>query len=247
ALPGFSSDIIQLGVHGVLDNPDVGSIVLRKIAQATGTTVSLKSLKAPEKAAKAYAKAKKELNKKKVNYSKAVKELKKATDEYAEFAAAWYLLGVCRSVLRDQAGALEAFEKSAAADPDYLLPSLGIAELRLQQNRFQEASDLVSQVLKRNPEVMRAYYIQAFANYSLGNVDVAEQSIRRVQDGGEARSYPGTHYLLGMILATKKDFRSAAAEFRRFLELTPLFTNAQELKQQLLDWEAQGLIEGALP
>ncbi|MFQ5740211.1 MAG: tetratricopeptide repeat protein [Acidobacteriota bacterium] len=245
ALPGFVSDVIHLGIHGILDNPDVGSLMLSKLDRVSGTTVSFKSLKAPRKATKAYQKAQRELGKKKINYSKAVKELEKATKAYPGFAAAWYLLGVCRSAQGDRKSAFEEFEKAVAADPDYLVPYIAMAELRQQRGRYHEAAELSSRVLQRNPEVIRAYYVHAYANYSLGRIDIAERSVRKVQESKEAVSYPGTHYLLGLVLAAKRDYSSAASEFRRFLELNPGFEQAPELERRMLEWEAQGLIEKA--
>ena len=72
---------------------------------------------------------------------------------------------------------------------------------------------------------------------------MAEQSVRKVQNGRDARRFPTTHYVLGSILALKKDFPSAAVEFRRFLQVSPQAPVADQLRKRLVDWEEQGLIK----
>ena len=96
ALAGFRSNSIKLGLRRSMENSDVGVIVLQRLDEVSGLTVSFTTLRAPKKARKAFDKAQKELKKPKGNISKAIKELKKAVKAFPEFAAAWYLLGTSR-------------------------------------------------------------------------------------------------------------------------------------------------------
>jgi tetratricopeptide (TPR) repeat protein len=199
----------------------------------------------PKKARKAYAKAKKELTKKKPKSSKAVKELEKAVKLYPEFAAAWNLLGEVRLALKDQVAAREAFERAMASDPKYIRPYLSLAMLDLQAQRWSQAAQLSEQVLELNPYAIQAYYSRGVASYYLGKLKVAEESVRKVQNSKETGRYPLTHYLLGVILAQKSDFPSAALEFRRFLQISSDTRIINQLKNELERWEAQGLIQDA--
>jgi hypothetical protein len=90
-LPGFQSDVIQLAGRRVLDNPEIGVIVLRRLANVEGFTFSLTTANAPKEAKKAYEKA---LSlKKKRKPAEAEVHLRKAVEIYPKFAAAWFELG----------------------------------------------------------------------------------------------------------------------------------------------------------
>ncbi len=242
-LPGFNSDIVYPGVREALGDPDVGPITLHRIANTKGVTVSLTSLKAPEPAKKAYRKAREELGAKKVNYSKAISLLKKAIKGYPEFASAWHYLGTCHLAMGDVVQALEAFQQATKVDPDYLLPSLAVAELEMGRGDFEQALSWATHVLERNPFVIRAHYVQAFAHYSVGGLESARAAITKVHESAEVRDYPGSHFLLGVLLAQGGRIREAAVEYDKFLALVPSAPQAGFVSQQLANWRAQGLIE----
>jgi len=240
--PGMQSSAIQLGIRGALTDTDVGVIVLHRVSGSAETTVSLRSLAAPKKAKDAYAKANKELAKERSNPSKAVKELQKAVEIYPEFAAAWELLGEVRLALDDAAGAREAFLEAARVDPEYTAPFLSLAGLELNQGRWEEVIKWSNQALECNPQIVKAQYFVAHANFFMGRLAEAEVAARRVQDSSAAAYYPGTHYMLGTILAEQGDWSSAGGEFNRFLEASPDSSVAGPLRRQLKEWERQGLI-----
>src|SRR5205814_1216247 len=56
SLPGFRSDLISLAARRYMDNPDVGTIVLHRLANVEGLTISATSALAPKDARKAYEK-----------------------------------------------------------------------------------------------------------------------------------------------------------------------------------------------
>ena len=80
------------------------------------------------------------------------------------------------------------------------------------------------------------------ANSSLGRVDVAEESALRVQNSHDVQYYPLVHYVLGWIMSQKGDFNQAADQFRHFMEIEPEARLTERLREQLTDWEQQGLI-----
>ncbi len=241
-LAGFRSDKIHLGPRRALDNPDVGVIVLHRSTRAQTATISLKTLAAPKDAKKAYEKALKELGKKKVNFKKTSEELEKAVKIYPEFAAAWHLLGEVRLELQDRTPARQAFEQAMSADPEYANPYIALAMLEIDQGRWEEAAQFSGQALELDSQLVRAHYFHALANSSLGRLDVAEESVLQVQKSSTAENYPLAHYILGWIMAQKGDFILAAAEYRRFLEITPTSQTGARLEAQLASWAADGLI-----
>ncbi len=72
---GYVASTILLTSRGILEDPDIGAIVVRRISDDTGTstTVYLKELTTPKDALGAFENAKQELSRKDVNYSNAEK------------------------------------------------------------------------------------------------------------------------------------------------------------------------------
>jgi len=241
-LPEYQSDVISLGRRRALDNPDVGLIILHSLKPPEIGTVSLKTLAAPKDAQKAYEKAGKELQKENPNFSKASKELTKAVEIYPEFASAWYFLGKVRLVQQDRPAASEAFKEAKAADSEYANPYLSLALMALEEERWKEASDLSTQVLELNPRLTEAHYYNAIAYSSLGRFNVAEESAMVVLDSNKAGTYPLVYYVLGFAESQRGNFPSAAARYRSLLEIRPEGSFAGKLKEQLAQWQEQGLI-----
>ncbi len=242
-LSGFQSDRIFLGHRRVLESPDIGTIVLHRRAKAKGATISLKTLAAPKEAWEIYEKTLRQLGKKKITFFKLSKELEKAVKIYPEFAAAWHLLGEIHLKLEDETAARQAFERALAADSYYANPYISLAMLELGKERWEQAAQWCRQALELDPRLIRAHYFNALANSFLGNLDVAEESILRVQKSSQAQDYPAIHLILGWVESEKGNFQSAAAEYRSFLEAQPTALITERLKKQLTQWKEQGLIQ----
>jgi hypothetical protein len=242
-LSGFQSDRIFLGSRQAFENPDIGTIVLHRRAKAKGATISLKTLAAPKEAWEIYEKALKQLGEKKINLFKMSKELEKAVKIYPEFAAAWHLLGEIHLKLQDETAARQAFERALVADSYYASPYISLAMLELVEERWEQAAQLCRQALELDPQLIRAHYFNALAHSFLGNLDVAEESILRVQKSSQAQDYPAMHLILGWVESEKGNFQSAAAEYRSFLEAQPTALITEKLKKQLTQWKEQGLIQ----
>lgn len=244
-LPGFTSNYLRLESRSISDNQDIGVIVLHLLENVEGTAVSLTTLRAPEKASKAYQKAKKEAAKEKVNYPKVLRELEKATRSYPEFAAAWNLLGEIRLRLQETNPAREAFTKAIAADSSYTIPYLHLARMEVRLGDLKEAVRLTTKLLELDPYNLESHYLHALANYYLNRFDLAEKCLRILEKNGDAKDYPGTHFMLGVILARQGKISSGAEQFRRFLALTPGREEdeiREDLEAQLAQWEQEGLI-----
>ena len=241
-LPGYQSEVISLGRRRALDNPDVGLIILHNMKPPDIGTVSLKTLAAPKDSLKAYEKAAKELQKETPNFSKASKELEKAVEIYPEFASAWQILGEVHLAQNDRPAASQAFEEAKAADSEYANPYLSLALMALEDKQWQEAADLCSQALELNPRLTKAHYYSSLANSSLGRLKIAEESALLVLDSNQAQTYPLIYYVLGFAEAQKGNFSSAAARYRSFLKILPDDLLAGRLREQMAQWQEQGLI-----
>lgn len=235
-LPGFRSDAINLSGRRPLDNPDVGTLFLHRLANVEGTTVSATMLAAPKDARKAYDKALEALRKGKP--ADAWKELEKAVELYPHFAAAWYQLGILREKNQELAVARKSYEQAIAADPQFVSPYLPLTLLEARDKDWQAMVNTTGRLLKLDsvdfPDV---YYYSAAANYNLKQLDAAEPNAREAVKLDTAHRNPEANHLLGLILFHKKDYAGAAEQMRSYLELAPNAAEAGEVRVQLADLE----------
>lgn len=243
-LAGYASETIMLANRSALDNPDVGTIVLRPLGPVKATTISMNALKAPKKAKKSLESAEKALKKNRPDHEKALKELHKAIEAYPEYSAAWQLLGEVRMEKKDGPGARQAFEKALSTDDKYINPYLSLAALEIQENRWEEASKVTARLLELNPYVMHGHFLNAVACFNSGKLDAAADSARHIQKSEEAKRYPLSHYILGAVLAGKGDVPSAAREFRAYLKEQPGSSYSPRIQRVLTEWEQKGLLTG---
>ena len=248
SLAGYRSESIQLGVRSTFDKPNIGVMILRRLEGGGGVGISATSLAAPKKARKSFEKAVRELRKERNGGgkpAKAIKELEKAVEEYPEYAAAWNLLGQARLSSHDNAGARDAFHKAMAADDKYLGPYLPLLRMELQGKRWKEVDEVSTRLLRLNPGTAEARFYRAVANFNLGNLEVARQLAVEVQSGEDARRWPQVHHLLGMVYSNKGEFPLAAAEYKSYLRARHFGPVAEQIRRQLLEWEASGMIKKA--
>ncbi len=235
-LPGFRSDTVNLAGRRVMDNPDVGTIILHRLGNVEGTTVSFTSLQAPKDAKKAYDKAREALRKNKV--ADAQKELEKAVAAYPKYASAWYELGNVRQQQKDADGARKAYQEALAADAKYVSPYLQLALMAAQERKWQEVAETSDRVLRLNPlEFPQAYFFSAVANYNLGKMDLAEKNAREAQKLDVDHRYPKASHLLGVILAEKRDYEGALASMRAYLQFAPAAQDAEAVKKTIGELE----------
>ena len=149
SLAGYRSDMISLSNHRTFDNPDLGTIVLHRLANVEGVTISSVSLNAPKDAKKAYDKGHDLLKKKKV--AEAEKELEKAVGLYPQYATAWFDLGQARESQKDLEGARKAYYESLAADPKYLYPYRPLMAMYVKEQKWTEVADVSGKLVKLDP------------------------------------------------------------------------------------------------
>jgi len=231
ALPGFQSTSVMIRSREE-SRYDVGTIVIKRQGDAKGSTVSLTSMAAPKDAQQAFEKAERASSQKK--FADAEKELQKAVKSYPQFAAAWSMMGDIHLNQGQLQQAREEYQKSIAADPQYLNPVFGSARIAVQEKNWQEAAQLTSQVVKLNGYAFPdAYFFNAASNYNIGQYDVAEDSARKFRSIDTEHHRPDVALLLSNILVRKKDYKGAAEQIRDYLAMAPNDPGADKLKVQM--------------
>ncbi|MCL4403055.1 MAG: tetratricopeptide repeat protein [Acidobacteria bacterium] len=236
SLAGFRSDVVNLTGRRVLDNPDVGTIILHRLGNVEGTTISMTSLQAPKDARKAFDKAKDALRKKKT--ADAEKDLTKAVQIYPKYAAAWFQLGRLQQARNQFAEARNSYEQALAADAKFVNPYLQLAVLSARDSKWQDVADTSDRVIKMNPlDFPEAYFYNSVANFNLKKLDAAEKSAREVEKLDTRHQFPQVAHLLGVILAQRQDYSGAAEQLRSYLQFAPNAQDAPAVKSQLVELE----------
>ncbi|MFN7921759.1 MAG: tetratricopeptide repeat protein [Bryobacteraceae bacterium] len=236
ALPGYRSDTVSLAGRRSLDNPDVGTIILRRLAGVEGFATSMTTLQAPKEAKKAFEKSRELAKKNKT--AEAQKELEKAVAAYPNYALAWFTLGEMYRSNKNNAEAKNAYEQALKADRRYTNPYLPLAQLAAAENKWEDAADISGRLLKLNPiEYPFGHYINSIANYNLQKYDDAEKSAREVVKLDTRHQMPKAQHILGILLAMKDDYQGAVENIKGYLQFAPDAQDAEQVRKQLADFE----------
>jgi tetratricopeptide (TPR) repeat protein len=235
-LAGFRSEAVNLSGRRAFDNPDIGTIILRRLANVEGTTISATSLNAPKDARKAYEKGRDLLKKKKGEDAR--KEFEKAVAAYPKYAVAWYELGQLQQQQNQTEEARNSYAQALAADAKFVSPYLQLATLAAKENKWQDVADTTDRALKLNPvDFPQAFFYNSVANYNLKKFDAAEKSAREAVKLDTMHRIPKASHLLGVILAEKQDFSGAAEQMKNYLKFSPTGQDAELVKKQLGELE----------
>jgi tetratricopeptide (TPR) repeat protein len=236
-LAGYRSTSVELTGRSAFDRPDVGTIVLRKLGDVEGLTISMTSMQAPKNAKKAYNNGLK--NARKQKFDKARPEFEKAVELYPKYAEAWFALGEMHEALEAPQQARDCYHKSLDADQKYMQPHVKLAMLDARTAKWQDVADRTGHVLKMNPyDFPDAYYLNSMANLNLKHFDKAEDSARKAIEMNAVRRFPQVEQILGLVLAYQNNYGEASKHLRRYLELAPNAGNAELVRQQLVEMES---------
>jgi tetratricopeptide (TPR) repeat protein len=236
--PGFTSQVVELASHLNDDSSvNIGNIVLHRMAQVQGFTISATSAAAPHKASKDYEKG---LSlEKKSAWAAAQKKFQSAVDLYPKYAVAWVELGRMQMKQDLDSDARQSFEKAVAADPKFVPPYKQLIALAVKRENWQELADSSGQLLSLDPVSFPQYwFFNSAANYNVRNFDLAEKSARKGLQIDVEHRWPRLEYLLGLTLARKRDYHGAVQHLRIYLQLAPRDAPAELAQNQLKQLEA---------
>ena len=236
SLPGFRSDSVNLEQRRRLDNPDVGTLILHRLANVEGSTISVTTLQAPKDARKAYDKAREALRKDKPE--EAQKQFSKAVELYPQFADAWYQLGRLQERNNQTPEARKSYSQALAADPKLVGPYLSLARFAMHDRNWQEVADTTGRLLKLDAiDFPEAYFYNAAATFRLKKLAESESSARETLKLDTAHRFPEAAHILGIVLYYKRDYAGAAEQLRNYLQIAPNAPDAAQVKGQLAELE----------
>lgn len=244
SLPGTTSETIQLTGHRAFDDPNVGTIVLRRLVRVGGSTVSLTSLQAPDKARKAFEHGKKSLQK--GNDADAKADFAKAVEIYPAYAEAWAELSELSMKAKDLDGARDASEHALAADARYVRPYFTLIVLAAGREEWQKAAEMSEKLVALDSYNYPAgYYYNALANYKLHNLEKADAAVHAARKLDPNNRLPKISLLMATIMMDRSDYAGAVQEFRSFLDHSPQGADAQYARDGLT--LAQGKLAAVTP
>jgi tetratricopeptide (TPR) repeat protein len=245
-LAGYDSQELELGARARLDNPNVGTILMRRLGPDEGTTVSVTTLAAPKDARKAYEKALEAEKKNKLPDAQA--SLEKAVTADPKYALAWMELGKVQAAQGQADAARNSLQQSMASDPKFVPPYVEIAQLEFRAHDWQPLAQTTEKATGLDPfHYPIAFFLNGVANYNLHNLDRAEESVKRAEKLDVNHKLPQTFYLMGLILADRKNYAAAVGQVAEYLKLAPKAPDAAEAQAQLAHLEEQAKTNPGAP
>ena len=234
-LPGFTSQPVDLSSKmSTFESTDVGRLVLHRLGQVEGLTISATSAMAPKDAQKAFEKGRDKAAKQK--WDEARPFFEKAVQIYPKYAVAWFELGSIQMRKGELEPARNSFEQSIAADSKYANPYRGLAELYTQQKQWEPLVKVTDQLLALNPvSFPDAWFRNALGNYYLHNFAAAEKSARQGMKVDDSHQLPKLEYLLAVIVMQRHDYQEAAAHIQNFLKVATQPADIEDAQKQLAE------------
>jgi Flp pilus assembly protein TadD len=231
--PGYKSGPMRLpGSSTSTGRIDVGTIILHRLANVPGNTVSVSSLAAPKAAVKALQKGHEFARKQK--WAEAMAQFHKATEIYPQYAVAWYEFGRVSAQQGDFVAARETLRRATSIDPKYVAPYLTLAHIASTEKKWAEAMETSEHAIQLDPvDYPEAFFFNAVANINLGHAPEAEKSLRAGIKIDGAHRFPRLHQLLGILLAQRREFTAAAESLRTYLKLAPTAPDAVSVLKQV--------------
>ena len=234
--PGYRSDSVNLMLHDPLESPELGTIILHRLGNVQGTTMSATTLAAPKHAQKEYDKGMQLVAKGKMDDAEA--HLQEATETYPKYAIAWFALGKLEQQKGKTNEAHKAYESAIAADGKYVSPYDQLAFLSAQQQKWDDAADYSKKAIDLNPvEFPSSFWYNAIANYQLKRFSEAERSARQLIRIDTVHQYPEAENMLAQILLNNGNATEAAAHLKAYLALAPNAKDAAAVKDVLAKLE----------
>jgi len=234
--PGYRSDEVSLDGRRSLDDPNVGTIILHRLSNVQGTTISVTTAEAPKNAQKNFDKGLQA--ERKGNLEEAEKHLLAATSEYPKYALAWFTLGQLQQGQNRIDDARKSYIAAAQADGKYVSPYDQLARLGAQEGKWEDAAHYSKQAIELNPvEFPSSFWYNTIANYNLNKLSDASKSAQALIKLDTRHHYPEANRILAEIALNNKDYAGAASYLRAYLAFMPNAKDADALKQQLLKIE----------
>ena len=136
-----------------------------------------------------------------------------------------FSLGITYEKQKLSENAIEAYQRAIVNNPTLIDAHYNLANLYSSQNKLQLAERGYLDVLKLDPRKLEATINLGNVYFAAGRLEQAKNYYHRAINLGDGNN-PFPHYNLGLIYSKKNDFKTAATEFHKAVELQPDFGDA---------------------
>ena len=103
--------------------------------------------------------------------------------EYDKYAAAWNELGNLYATTKENEKSQQVLKRPSPLTRINIPPYLGLAQLELQDQKFELSVKLPGKLFALDASVGDANFIQAIGNFKLNRLDAAEKSAQKAKKG----------------------------------------------------------------
>lgn len=203
----------------------------------TQNTVSVDTLRIPEKAQAEYQSACEALQTK--NFSRSEEHLQKALRAYPSYARGWVTLGKVL-ILSDKLDAAErACAQGATINPNSWQTAICLSEIAGREKKWVESLAQAERAAALQPECKNyAYFFTAIAALHLNQLPLAEQRAVEAARLDRDHQQPSLQLLLADIYGAKGDDSAEANQLREFLKYAKNSSEIDHAKQELARLES---------
>jgi tetratricopeptide (TPR) repeat protein len=214
----------------------VGTIILYPMSKRTGKVVSVTNLKASRPAREALEKGKKAF--KQDEYDAAENYFQSALSIYPRYADAWIELGWLYQKQKNYKDARKAYIKASDTDKLFVNPYIRLAQLSAIEQKWEDAIKYSDTALSLDPIAFpEALFLKALSHYSLDQLDLAEQIIRRGIKIDLKNQIPKMYLLLANICAKKQDHSESIEAMRQYLAIKPDAPDADNVRTLMKEYK----------
>lgn len=160
---------------------------------------------------------------------KAVEHLKRAIEIHPQFPVALNELGVQYLKLDQPDMSVEYLRAAVKLSPDSFMPRLNYGIALLETTKFAEAEKELRQAISKNNSSVVAHLYLGVALVKLRHLEEAEKELL-VAARSDRKDLCIAYYYLGGIYWGKRDYKRAADQLERYLQLAPDAPDAERIR-----------------
>ena len=230
--PGYRSDSVSLDGRRSLDDPNVGTIILHRLANVQGrpsASPRLKRREPPKRISKRPCKrAQRQSRRTPKTFAGRDQRVSESTLLRGSLSAS--ATGPKQALRR-----LQILYRGGRRGPKIREPLRSACSARRLEGKWEDAANYSKQAIDLNPvEFPSSFWYNTLANYNLNKPADASKSAQALLKLDTVHRYPEANRILAEIALSDKDFARAASYLRAYLTLVLNAKDADALKQQLL-------------
>ena len=185
----------------------------------------------PQAATQEFNLGSKEMNKK--HWEEAKNHFQKAIAAFPKYAEAFNNLGQVEIQLKDDKGAVEAFQSAAQIDPTLQEPTMYLGQFYYENKQYKEAEPYLLRCAANQPKSAQMLTALAFAQLQNGETDLALVNARKVASLPEHKQFAISHLYVAQALTGKGHDDEITKEYEEYLKEAPDSTLAPRVKDAL--------------